>query len=221
MAVWHDPHPKPCYLFALVAGDFDCRERREVTRSGRQALLQVYSDHGSNDRTEWALDSLARSLHWDEQRWGLELDLDRFMVVAARDFNMGAMENKGLNIFNSAYVLADPATATDAAYRGVESVIGHESFHNWTGNRVTCRDWFQLSLKKAHRLRDQNSRPTCWRGAGRRRGSQRTRSQAYRDVTTLRIAQFPEDAGPMAHPIRPKAIGDRQFLHSHGVRKRR
>jgi len=206
-AVWHDPHPKPCYLFALVAGDFDCRERREVTRSGRQALLQVYSDHGSNDRTEWALDSLARSLHWDEQRWGLELDLDRFMVVAARDFNMGAMENKGLNIFNSAYVLADPATATDAAYRGVESVIGHEYFHNWTGNRVTCRDWFQLSLKEGLTVfRDQEFSADML--AAGLDGAEAVSARAVKridDVTTLRIAQFPEDAGPMAHPIRPES----------------
>ena len=130
------------------AGDFDCIERTETTRSGREVLLQVYSDKGYREQTRWALDCLAHALHWDEQRFGLELDLDRFMVVAARDFNMGAMENKGLNIFNAAYVLADPDTATDAAYRGIEAVIGHEYFHNWTGNRVTCRDWFQLSLKE-------------------------------------------------------------------------
>ncbi|MGA0583957.1 MAG: M1 family aminopeptidase, partial [Castellaniella sp.] len=147
-ALWRDPHPKPCYLFALVAGDFDCIERTETTRGGREVLLQVYSDRGCREQTRWALDCLANALRWDERRFGLELDLDRFMVVAARDFNMGAMENKGLNIFNAAYVLADPATATDAAYRGIEAVIGHEYFHNWTGNRVTCRDWFQLSLKE-------------------------------------------------------------------------
>src|SRR5690606_33172960 len=145
-AVWEDPHPKPSYLFAVVAGDFACREQRITTRSGRDVLLQVFSDHGSEDKTEWAMDCLVRSVRWDEQRYGLELDLDRFMIVAARDFNMGAMENKGLNIFNSAYVLADPESATDASFHAIEAVIGHEYFHNWTGNRVTCRDWLQLSL---------------------------------------------------------------------------
>ena len=147
-AVWEDPHPKPCYLFALVAGDFDCRETRIKTAEGREALLQVYCDKGDLGKTAWALQCLERSVRWDEQRFGLPLDLDRFMIVAARDFNMGAMENKGLNVFNSAYVLADPDTATDASYEAIESVIGHEYFHNWTGNRVTCRDWFQLSLKE-------------------------------------------------------------------------
>jgi aminopeptidase N len=206
-AVWEDPHPKPCYLFALVAGDFECREKTLKTRSGRQVLLQVYSDRGGYDKTAWALDCLERSLRWDEQRFGLELDLDRFMIVAARDFNMGAMENKGLNIFNSAYVLADPDTATDTVYRAIEAVIGHEYFHNWTGNRVTCRDWFQLSLKEGLTVfRDQEFSADML--AQGQTGPEALSARAVKridDVSTLRLAQFPEDAGPMAHPIRPES----------------
>ena len=204
-ALWRDPHPKPCYLFALVAGDFDCIERTETTHSGREVLLQVYSDKGYREQTRWALDCLANALHWDERRFGLELDLDRFMVVAARDFNMGAMENKGLNIFNAAYVLADPATATDAAYRGIEAVIGHEYFHNWTGNRVTCRDWFQLSLKEGLTVfRDQEfSADMLAEGLPPAEAASARAVKRIDDVHTLRLAQFPEDAGPMAHPIRP------------------
>ena len=148
VCVWHDPFPKPCYLFALVAGQFDCREKHVLTKSGRQVLLQIFSDVGTFNQTEWAMQSLEQSLKWDEQRFNLELDLERFMIVAARDFNMGAMENKGLNIFNAAYVLADAQTATDSSFSAVQAVIGHEYFHNWTGNRVTCRDWFDLSLKE-------------------------------------------------------------------------
>ena len=204
-AEWEDPFPKPCYLFALVAGRLTHRETRVNTASGREVLLQVYSDPGSENRTQWALDSLVRALRWDETRFGLELDLDRFMVVAVRDFNMGAMENKGLNIFNAAYVLADADTATDANYEGIESVIGHEYFHNWTGNRVTCRDWFQLSLKEGLTVfRDQEfsadmmARDLDPAGAASARAVKR-----IDDVATLRAAQFPEDAGPMAHPIRP------------------
>ncbi|MFA7580305.1 aminopeptidase N [Castellaniella sp.] len=202
---WQDPHPKPSYLFALVAGDFDCLERTENTRSGRPILLQVYSDRGFRAQTHWAMDCLARALHWDETRFGLELDLDRFMVVAARDFNMGAMENKGLNIFNAAYVLADPDTATDAAYRGIESVIGHEYFHNWTGNRVTCRDWFQLSLKEGLTVfREQEfAADMLARGLPATEAASARAVKRIDDVHTLRLAQFPEDAGPMAHPIRP------------------
>ncbi len=231
-AEWEDPFPKPCYLFALVAGKLTHRETRIKTMSGRDVLLQVYSDPGSESRTQWALDSLVRAVHWDEKRFGLELDLDRFMVVTVRDFNMGAMENKGLNIFNAAYVLADPDTATDANYEGIESVIGHEYFHNWTGNRVTCRDWFQLSLKEGLTVfRDQEfsadmmareilSAPTLrpagllppegarppWGGpaAGCAAAAASARTvKRIDDVVTLRAAQFPEDAGPMAHPIRP------------------
>jgi aminopeptidase N len=206
-AIWEDPHPKPSYLFAVVAGDFACREQRITTRSGREVLLQVYSDHGAQDKTEWAMDCLVRSIRWDEQRYGLELDLDRFMIVAARDFNMGAMENKGLNVFNSAYVLADPSTATDTTYRAIEAVIGHEYFHNWTGNRVTCRDWFQLSLKEGLTVfRDQEfSADMLAEGL---EGSAAASARAVKridDVSTLRVAQFPEDSGPMAHPIRPES----------------
>ncbi len=206
-ACWEDPHPKPAYLFAIVAGNFDCREKTVHTRSGRPVQLQVYSDCGSYDKTEWALDCLERSLRWDETRFGLELDLDRFMIVAARDFNMGAMENKGLNIFNSAYVLADPNTATDAVYRAVEAVIGHEYFHNWTGNRVTCRDWFQLSLKEGLTVfRDQEfSADMLATGLAGAEAASARAVKRIDDVTTLRVAQFPEDAGPMAHPIRPES----------------
>ena len=206
-AVWEDPHPKPSYLFALVAGDFACREQTVQTRSGRNALLQVYSDRGSESKTEWAMACLARALAWDERRFGLELDLDRFMIVAARDFNMGAMENKGLNIFNSAYVLADQHTATDAAYRAIESVIGHEYFHNWTGNRVTCRDWFQLSLKEGLTVfRDQEfSADMLADGLSGPEAASARAVKRIDDVVALRNAQFPEDAGPMAHPIRPES----------------
>ncbi|NYT66742.1 aminopeptidase N [Alcaligenaceae bacterium] len=205
-AVWEDPHPKPSYLFALVAGSFSCREQAYTTASGRSATLQVYSDQESQDKTAWALDCLVRSARWDEQRFGLELDLDRFMVVAAHDFNMGAMENKGLNVFNAAYVLASPDTATDAAYRAIEAVIGHEYFHNWTGNRVTCRDWFQLSLKEGLTVfRDQEfSADMMAYGLS---GTEARSAKAVKridDVATLRLAQFPEDGGPMAHPIRPE-----------------
>ncbi|AOB31892.1 aminopeptidase [Bordetella sp. H567] len=206
-AVWEDPFPKPCYLFALVAGRLTHRETRVNTASGRQVLLQVYSDPGAESKTEWALESLVRSLRWDESRFGLELDLDRFMVVAVRDFNMGAMENKGLNIFNAAYVLADADTATDANYEAIEAVIGHEYFHNWTGNRVTCRDWFQLSLKEGLTVfRDQEfSADMMARGLDAHAAASARAVKRIDDVVTLRAAQFPEDAGPMAHPIRPES----------------
>jgi len=217
-ARWHDPFPKPCHLFALVAGTLAVRETRVNTRSGREVLLQVYCDPGNESRTEWALACLERALRWDETRFNLELDLDRFMIVAARDFNMGAMENKGLNIFNAAYVLADPATATDANYSAIEAVIGHEYFHNWTGNRVTCRDWFQLSLKEGLTVfRDQEFTADMMAAALReqagdlqgealRRAQQSARAvKRIDDVLVLRAAQFPEDAGPMAHPIRPES----------------
>lgn len=202
---WHDPFLKPCYLFALVAGDFDIQQKMSKTRSGREVLLQVYSDKGYGNQTLWALDSLERAMFWDEERFNLELDLDRFMVVAARDFNMGAMENKGLNIFNAAYVLADPETATDINYEGIESVIGHEYFHNWTGNRVTCQDWFQLSLKEGLTVfRDQEfSADMMARNLPPQAALSARAVKRIDDVTRLRTAQFPEDAGPMAHPIRP------------------
>lgn len=203
--VWHDPHPKPSYLFALVAGTFDVNEKTVRTANGRNVLLQLYSDPGNNDKTAWAMACLERALKWDEERFGLALDLDRFMVVAARDFNMGAMENKGLNIFNASYVLATPDTATDHTYRIIEAVIGHEYFHNWTGNRVTCRDWFQLSLKEGLTVfreqefaADMLAQDLPDDAANSARAVKR-----IDDVDLLRTQQFPEDAGPMAHPIRP------------------
>ncbi len=206
-AQWEDPFRKPAYLFALVAGKLTVRERRVDTASGRNVLLQVYSDPGSEDRTGFALDSLERSMRWDETRYGLELDLDRFMIVAARDFNMGAMENKGLNIFNAAYVLADPESATDANYSDIEAIVGHEYFHNWTGNRVTCRDWFQLSLKEGLTVfRDQEfSADMMAAGLPDAAAASARAVKRIDDVVTLRAAQFPEDAGPMAHPIRPES----------------
>ena len=204
---WHDPFAKPCYLFALVAGNFACREHMTKTASGRDALLQIYSDQGTINQTAWAMESLERSLRWDEDRFGLELDLDRFMIVAARDFNMGAMENKGLNIFNAAYVLADPNTATDANYQAIEAVIGHEYFHNWTGNRVTCRDWFQLSLKEGLTVfRDQEfTADMMAHGLPANEAASARANKRIDDVIALRNAQFPEDSGPMAHPIRPES----------------
>ncbi len=147
-ARWHDPFPKPSYLFALVAGRLSVRRQKITTRSGKEHLLEIYTHRDDIDKTEHAMDSLVASIVWDEHRFGLALDLERFMIVAVGDFNMGAMENKGLNIFNTKYVLASPATATDSDYHGIEAVVGHEYFHNWTGNRITCRDWFQLSLKE-------------------------------------------------------------------------
>ncbi|AWB32660.1 aminopeptidase N [Orrella marina] len=205
--VWEDPFLKPSYLFALVAGQFDCREQTVRTRSGREVLLQIYSDPGTFDRTLWAMESLIRALRWDESRFDLELDLDRFMIVVAADFNMGAMENKGLNVFNAAYVLADPETATDSNFEGIEAVIGHEYFHNWTGNRVTCRDWFQLSLKEGLTVfRDQEfTADMKAEGLDPARAASARSVKRIDDVAMLRAAQFPEDAGPMAHPIRPQS----------------
>ena len=197
-AVWEDPHPKPCYLFALVAADLVRREQRIHTRAGKDHLLQIYVRAGDLDKTEHAMNSLIASIAWDEARFGLSLDLERFMVVAVSDFNMGAMENKGLNIFNTKFVLANPATATDVDFGNVESVVAHEYFHNWTGNRVTCRDWFQLSLKEGLTVfRDQQFSQDM-------AGSKSARAvKRIEDVRTLRQLQFPEDAGPMAHPVRP------------------
>ena len=197
-AKWVDPHRKPCYLFALVAGVLVSREQRIVSRAGQGHLLQVYVRPGDLDKTEHAMNSLMASVAWDEARFGLPLDLERFMIVATSDFNMGAMENKGLNIFNTKYVLANSATATDTDYANIESVVGHEYFHNWTGNRVTCRDWFQLSLKEGLTVfRDQEfSQDLCADPSARA-------VKRIEDVRVLRTAQFPEDAGPMAHPVRP------------------
>lgn len=205
--VWEDPFPKPSYLFAVVAGRFDLREKTVKTRSGREVLLQIYSDPGQFAQTEFAMQALENSLVWDESRFGLELDLDRYMIVATRDFNMGAMENKGLNVFNAAYVLADPNIATDDNYAAIEAVIGHEYFHNWTGNRVTCRDWFQLSLKEGLTVfRDQEfSADMMATDLSEQAAASARAVKRIADVRTLRAAQFPEDAGPMAHPIRPES----------------
>ena len=232
LARWADPFPKPSYLFALVAGNLAKLEESIKTKSGKKKLLQIYVEPRDLPKTRHAMDSLIRSIRWDEARFGLELDLDQYMIVAVGDFNMGAMENKGLNVFNTKYVLADAATATDADYDGIESVIAHEYFHNWTGNRVTCRDWFQLSLKEGLTVfRDQEfsmdmsaSAPGHAAAAGTRSAAARSgASSAVRaaspaaasssgravrrigDVRVLRAAQFPEDAGPMAHPVRPDA----------------
>ena len=197
-AVWEDPFPKPCYLFALVAGRLVCVEKKLISASGASKLLQVWVEPSDLAKTQHALDSLVHAIQWDEKRFGLELDLERFMIVAVSDFNMGAMENKGLNIFNTKYVLAQPETATDTDFAGIESVVAHEYFHNWTGNRVTCRDWFQLSLKEGLTVfRDQEF-------SADQIGSESGRAVSrIADVRLLRAAQFPEDAGPMAHPVRP------------------
>ena len=197
-AKWHDPFPKPSYLFALVAADLVAREQHIRTRSGKDHLLQVYVRRGDLDKTEHAMNSLVASVVWDEARFKLPLDLERFMIVAVGDFNMGAMENKGLNIFNTKFVLANPATATDADYAAIESVVGHEYFHNWTGNRITCRDWFQLSLKEGLTVFRDQEFSMDMAGAATARAVKRI--EAVRD---LRQIQFSEDAGPMAHPVRP------------------
>ncbi|SDN20051.1 aminopeptidase N [Vreelandella arcis] len=193
-ATWEDPHPKPCYLFALVAGDLHKVEDHFTTQSGRKVTLQIWVEEENLQKTDHAMGSLKRAMAWDEQAYGREYDLDLFMIVAVNDFNMGAMENKGLNIFNSAAVLAHPDTATDNAFQTVEGIVAHEYFHNWSGNRVTCRDWFQLSLKEGFTVfRDQcfsaetNSAPV----------------KRIQDVSFFRTAQFAEDAGPTAHPVRP------------------
>jgi aminopeptidase N len=195
-AKWVDPHPKPSYLFALVAGDLVAFEDRFTTRSGRVVPLAIWVRRGDEDKCGHAMASLKKAMRWDEEVFGLEYDLDVFNIVAVSDFNMGAMENKGLNIFNTRYVLAQPATATDSDYQAIEAVIAHEYFHNWTGDRVTCRDWFQLSLKEGLTVfrdqlfsADQGSNAVCRIG----------------NIRTLRAAQFPEDAGPLAHPVQPQS----------------
>jgi len=195
-AIWHDPFKKPAYLFAMVAGKLAHIKDSFKTMSGRKVDLRIYVEPGKEDRCGWAMDSLKRSMRWDEQRWGREYDLDIFMIVAVSDFNMGAMENKGLNVFNDKLVLASPATATDGNYEAIEAVIAHEYFHNWTGNRITCRDWFQLCLKEGLTVfRDQEFS-----------SDERSRTvQRIGDVRGLRIAQFPEDAGPLSHPVRPSS----------------
>ncbi|ALK98733.1 aminopeptidase N [Massilia sp. WF1] len=200
-ALWEDPFKKPSYLFALVAARLVCQEEQFPLKDGRTALLQVWVEDGNLDKTDYAMQSLKHSIRWDEERWDLELDLDRFMIVAVGDFNMGAMENKGLNIFNTKFVLANPRVATDIDFQGIEAVVGHEYFHNWTGNRVTCRDWFQLSLKEGLTVfRDQEFSADM---IGTDTGRAVTRID---QVRTLRQAQFPEDAGPMAHPVRPDSF---------------
>ncbi len=195
-ATWQDPHPKPCYLFAVVAADLDVLEDGYRTASGRDVALAIYVERGKLDQCLHAMDALKKSMRWDEQRFGLECDLDRYMIVAVGDFNMGAMENKGLNIFNTKYVLARSDVATDLDFENIDRVVAHEYFHNWTGNRVTCRDWFQLSLKEGLTVfRDQEF------------GADMHNRQVARigEVRGLRAAQFPEDAGPMAHPVRPSS----------------
>ena len=193
-AVWRDPHPKPCYLFALVGGNLASIASDFTTASGRRVDLRIYVERGKESRCAWAMDSLKRAMKWDEERFGREYDLDVFNIVAVSDFNMGAMENKGLNIFNDALVLASPETATDYAFLNIERVIAHEYFHNWTGNRITCRDWFQLCLKEGLTVfRDQEF------GADMRSHAE----QRIAEVRSLKARQFPEDAGPLAHPVRP------------------
>ncbi|OAD23201.1 aminopeptidase N, partial [Candidatus Thiomargarita nelsonii] len=195
-AKWEDPFPKPTYLFALVAGDLARIEDQFITQSGREVTLQIYVQSHNLDKCQHAMQSLKKAMRWDEQVYGREYDLDIYMIVAVDDFNMGAMENKGLNVFNSKYVLAKPETATDSDYDGIEGVIAHEYFHNWSGNRVTCRDWFQLSLKEGFTVfRDQEfSADMTSRGVKR-----------IQDVNILRTHQFREDASPMAHPVRPES----------------
>lgn len=194
---WQDPHPKPAYLFALVAGDFDVLRDNYVTQSGRNVELEIFVDKGNLDRAPHAMTSLINSMKWDEERFGLEYDLDIYMIVAVDFFNMGAMENKGLNVFNSKFVLANEKTATDTDYLGIEAVIGHEYFHNWTGNRVTCRDWFQLSLKEGLTVfRDQEFSSDLGSRAVNR----------INNVRIIRGPQFAEDASPMSHPIRPEKV---------------
>ncbi|MEO7055029.1 MAG: aminopeptidase N, partial [Rhizomicrobium sp.] len=195
-ALWHDPFPKPSYLFALVAGDLGSIHERFTTMSGREVALAIYVEHGNEPRAHYAMGALKRAMKWDEEAYGREYDLDIFMIVAVSAFNMGAMENKGLNIFNDKVLLASPETATDDDYARIEGVVAHEYFHNWTGDRITCRDWFQLSLKEGLTVfRDQG-----FSGDMRSHGVQR-----IQDVRALRARQFPEDAGPLAHPVQPQS----------------
>ena len=204
-AVWEDPFPKPSYLFAMVAGTFDILKDTYVTMSGRKVSLELYVDRGSYERGLWAMQSIKDSMKWDEDRWGLEYDLDNFKVVAVDFFNFGAMENKGLNVFNSIYVMVDPVSATDMAFYNVQSVIGHEYFHNYTGDRVTLRDWFQLSLKESLTVfRDQEfSSDYASRAL--------TRLHA---INVIRSSQFAEDASPMAHPVRPEQVMEMNNFYS-------
>jgi aminopeptidase N len=195
-AMWKDPFPKPCYLFALVAGDLGVLEDSFVTMSDRRVDLKIFVEHGNEPKAAYAMDSLKRAMRWDEQKYGREYDLDIFMIVAVSAFNFGAMENKGLNIFNDKLLLASPETATDDDYARIESVVAHEFFHNWTGNRITCRDWFQLSLKEGLTVFRDQSFSADMRSAAVKR---------IEDVKALRMRQFQEDAGPLAHPVQPDA----------------
>ncbi len=204
-ATWDDPHPKPSYLFALCAGDYDVMTDQFTTMNGRTVTLGIHVDKGDGARAAYAMDALKRSMRWDEEVFGREYDLDVFNIVAVRDFNFGAMENKGLNIFNSAYVLADAETATDADFEAIESIVAHEYFHNWTGNRITCRDWFQLCLKEGLTVfRDQEFSADMRDPA----------VQRIKDVLRLRARQFAEDAGPLAHPVRPTELGSIDNLYT-------
>ncbi|MEC8822464.1 MAG: M1 family aminopeptidase, partial [Pseudomonadota bacterium] len=191
---WEDPFPKPAYLFALVAGDLEEKKDTFTTCSGRNIDLRMYVEPRNAKKCDFAMDALKRSMRWDEEVYGREYDLDIFMIVAVDDFNMGAMENKGLNIFNSSCVLASQETATDAAFQRIEAIVAHEYFHNWSGNRVTCRDWFQLSLKEGF---------TVFRDSQFSADMGSPTVKRIEDATLLRTAQFAEDAGPMAHPVRP------------------
>jgi aminopeptidase N len=207
-AQWDDPWPKPSYLFALVAGDLVAQTDHFVTQSGRKVDLAIYVRPGDETRTDHAMRSLIASMAWDEQVYGREYDLDLFNIVAVADFNAGAMENKGLNVFNTRYILADPETANDGDYDAIEGVVAHEYFHNWSGNRVTCRDWFQLSLKEGFTvLRDQQFSAD--------RGSAPVKR--IEDVRVLRAAQFPEDSGPLAHPIRPDSYQEISNFYRDGL----
>ena len=194
---WHDPHRKPCYLFALVAGDLMVKEDSFMTMNGRKVELKIFVEPQNIDKTEYAMDALKRSMKWDEDKYGREYDLDIFMIVAVDDFNMGAMENKGLNIFNSSCVLANPQTATDASYLRIEAIVAHEYFHNWSGNRVTCRDWFQLSLKEGFTVYRDSQFTADMNSAAVKR---------IEDASIMRTVQFAEDAGPMAHPVQPDSF---------------
>lgn len=207
-AVWEDPWKKPCYLFALVAGDLYLETGSFTTAEGRSVSLEVYVDHANAGKGAFAIESLRKSMKWDEERFGRCYDLNTYMIVATDRFNMGAMENKGLNVFNSKYVLAHPATTTDAGYIGIEAVIGHEYFHNWTGNRITCRDWFQLTLKEGL---------TVYRDEEFTSDMQDRTIKRIEDVQALRNAQFPEDAGPMAHPIRPDEVQEMNNFYTSTV----
>jgi aminopeptidase N len=206
--VWEDPYPKPCYLFALVAGDLGNISDTFTTASHMEVALNIYVEHGKESKAVYAMDSLKRAMVWDERTYGLEYDLSEFNIVAVSDFNMGAMENKSLNIFNDKFILADPETATDTDYAWIESVVAHEYFHNWTGNRITCRDWFQLSLKEGL---------TVFRDQQFSADERSVAVQRIEDVKRLRATQFIEDSGPLAHPVRPNSYAEINNFYTHTV----